>query len=148
MRGFLKGFSGAGCYEQCQRLRRPCGVRAELSTMRPTPDPLDPLFERARAIAPPPVGPVAPEVWRRLRAARTAGARPGWWAAIEAAFARTEFAVAFVAACVLLGLFLAEMRVSRLQADRNTQLARSYVRLIDPLLETPPPNGGTSPLEQ
>jgi hypothetical protein len=36
------------------------------------------------------------------------------------------------------GLFLAEMRVSRLQAERNLLLARSYVRMITPLLDSEP----------
>jgi hypothetical protein len=31
-----------------------------------------------------------------------------------------------------LGLFLAEARLSRLQAERNVQMARQYLRLIDP----------------
>ena len=36
---------------------------------------------------------------------------------------------------MLLGLFLAEMRLSRLQAARGVQIAQSYLRLIDPLME-------------
>lgn len=40
--------------------------------------------------------------------------------------------------CALLGLFMAELRVSHLQRERNAQLARSYLLLIDPLLNTPP----------
>jgi hypothetical protein len=40
----------------------------------------------------------------------------------------------FVASCALLGLFLAEVRVNRLQRERSSQLARSYLQLIDPLL--------------
>jgi len=62
------------------------------------------------------------------------GGPPGWWARMEVAFARPSFAAAFVIACVLLGLFLAEARISRLQAERSAQLAKSYLRLIDPLL--------------
>ena len=50
-------------------------------------------------------------------------------------FSRPSFAVAFVAACMLLGLFLAEVRLSRLQAERSAQLAQSYLRLIDPLMD-------------
>lgn len=61
---------------------------------------------------------------------------------MEAGFAQPAFAFVFVTACVLLGLLLAEIRLSRLQADRNMQLARSYVRLIDPLLENPASTGG------
>jgi hypothetical protein len=60
---------------------------------------------------------------------------------LDLAFARASFATAFVIACALLGLFLAEMRVSRLHRERDHQLAESYLRLIDPLLlaaTTPP----------
>jgi hypothetical protein len=109
--------------------------------MQPPPDPLEPLLERARAAAPRLEVSLVSEVWRRIRATRTAAARPGWLARLETVFERPSFAVAFMAACVLFGLFLAEMRLSRLQADHNAQLARSYLRLIDPLLENPPPPG-------
>ncbi len=101
-------------------------------------DPLDSLIERSRA-ASPPLGPsVAPEVWRRIRVASPAAPPTCWWVRAEAIFAQPAFAIAFVTACMLFGLFLAEMRVSRLQADRNVLLARSYVRLITPLLEPEP----------
>ncbi len=53
---------------------------------------------------------------------------------LDAAFARPSFASAFVAACVLLGLFLAEARLTRIHAAQGAQLARSYLQLIDPLL--------------
>jgi hypothetical protein len=98
----------------------------------PTPrDPLDPLLENWRD-APPPAGTVAPEVWRRIAATKARQERPGWLAQLEAVFARPSFAFVFVTACVLLGLFLAEARLSRLQAERNVQMARQYLRLIDP----------------
>ena len=89
-----------------------------------------------------------PEVWQRIRAAEGADLRAGWRERLEAMFAQPSFAVAFVTACVLLGLFLAELRLSRLQADRNAQLARSYVSLIDPLFESPPPSGSATLLRQ
>ena len=110
--------------------------------MPTSPDPLDPLLERSRAAAPRLELSLAPEVWRRIRAAKAADLRPGWRERLEAIFAQPSFVAAFVAACVLLGLFLAEMRVSRLQADRNAQLARNYVGLIDPLFQSPPPPDG------
>jgi len=97
-------------------------------------DPLDPLLERWRDAPPPLPGHLSAEVWRRISVAETP-APLGLLARIEAAFARPSFAVAFVAACVLLGLFMAEMRLSRLEAERNTQLAKSYLHLIDPLLD-------------
>jgi hypothetical protein len=58
---------------------------------------------------------------------------------VETIFLRPAFAAVFVAACVLLGLFLAEVRVSRLHHDRDAQLLDSYRRLIDPLLTAVPP---------
>lgn len=102
----------------------------------PTPhDPLDPLLERWRD-ATPPLAPLAPDVWRRIAAAESAPPSQGWLARLLGDFARPAFAAMFVAACALLGLFLAEVRLSRLQAERNAQLAKSYLRLIDPLLVT------------
>lgn len=109
--------------------------------MPPPSDPLGPLFERGRAAAPPLGNSVAPEVWRRLRATPAAGGDPGWWGRVAGLCAPPAFAFAFVAACLLGGLFLAELRLSRLQAERSAQLARSYVRLIAPLLENTPPAG-------
>jgi len=53
-------------------------------------------------------------------------------------FARPPFAAMFVASCALLGLFLAELRVNHQQRERSTQLARSYLQLIDPLLKSNP----------
>jgi len=41
----------------------------------------------------------------------------------------------FVASCALLGLFLAEVRVNHQQRERSTQIVRSYLQLIDPLLK-------------
>jgi hypothetical protein len=95
--------------------------------MSPPDDPLDSLLERWRS-APPRAPSVAPEVRRRLAAAPA----PGFFERLAADIARPAFAITFVAACALLGLFLAEVRISRLQAARNRQLAESYVRLIDP----------------
>ena len=100
------------------------------------PDPLDPLFEGIRNAAPEPSDFLESNVWRRIAAAEhpPAGRRSGW-AAIEEMFARTSFTAAFVAACVLLGLFLAETRVSQLQARRSVQFVQSYLGQIDPMLE-------------
>jgi len=101
-------------------------------------DPLDDLLDRWEQAPPPAPGSVAPEVWRRIhqseQADTHAGAAQGWLERMYVAFGRTSFAAAFVAACVLLGLFLAEVRSSRMQAAYGAQLAQSYVRLIDPLL--------------
>jgi len=138
MRSILKGNSGDGCYEYASAGGFVPGARVNYPSMRSPPDHLDPLLERWRALAPKLETPLAPDVWRRIRTAQGAE-RPCLLAALAAAFARPSFAAAFVTACVLAGLFVAELRVSRLQAERNVQLARSYVRLIDPLLNKLPP---------
>ena len=116
----------------------------------PTPpedrDPLDPLLDRWARETPPAPESVRPEVWRRIALGERAGAAPGWWERMHAAFARPSFASAFVVACVLLGLFLAEARSSRLQAEYSAQLAHSYLRMIDPLLgETDLPASSVPP---
>ena len=102
--------------------------------MHPPSDPLDPLLDRWRETPEPPPH-LAAEVWRRIAVVESRAERPGLFARIEAAFARPSFAVAFVAACMLLGLFLAEVRLSRLHAERGVQIAQSYLRLIDPLID-------------
>lgn len=102
--------------------------------MHPPFDPLDPLLDRWRETPEPPPH-MAAEVWRRIASVESRVERPGFLARMEAAFARPSFVVAFVAACMLLGLFLAEMRLSRLHAERGVQIAQSYLRLIDPLMD-------------
>ena len=102
-------------------------------------DPLDSMLENWRSAPPPLAESVTPEVWRRI-AAGEAGLRPplGWRERIEEIFSRPSFAITFVAACLLLGLFVAEVRVSRLESARSAQLAKSYLQLIDPLLAGDP----------
>jgi hypothetical protein len=97
------------------------------------PDPLDPLLDRwsePQDNAPN----LAPEVWRRIAHLESAG-RDGIWADIFSWLSRPPFAAMFVASCALLGLFLAEVRVNREQRAHSSQLARSYLQLIDPLLK-------------
>ncbi len=101
----------------------------------PPSDPLDPLLERWGR-NPPPSSPVTAEVWRRIAASENAPVPISWLARLEEVFARPSFALTFVAACTLLGLFLAQVRLTRIQSERNTQLVQSYLRLIDPLIET------------
>jgi hypothetical protein len=78
---------------------------------------------------------MAAKVWQRIALAESNSnqANTGWrsW---ESWFNRPVFAIGFVAACMLLGLFLAEIRVSHVQRERSAQLARSYLKLIDPLV--------------
>jgi hypothetical protein len=99
-----------------------------------SPDPLDELLDRFGRQTPPPPGPLAPEVWRRIARAEEP-ARRSWWERVHAVFAQPSFAATFMVACVLLGLFLAEVRRSHRQVEYNRELMQSYLRLIDPLLE-------------
>jgi hypothetical protein len=105
--------------------------------MTPPHDPLDPLLDRWGVS--PEQRPLAPEVWRKLATAERPVRRPeprmmAWWRALDVVFGRASFAAAFVIACALLGLFLAELRVSHLRDERDRQLTESYLRLIDPLV--------------
>jgi type VI protein secretion system component VasK len=104
--------------------------------MPSSPDPLDPLLDQWSG-TPDPSPQMAAEVWQRIAAAEAESLNgTGAWATINAWFSRPPFAVMFVASCALLGLFLAEVRVNRQQRERSTQLARSYVQLIDPLIRS------------
>lgn len=99
-------------------------------------DPLDPLLDHWSET--PDASPkLASEVWRRIALAEEAASEKnrGFWAGIESWFSRPPFAAMFIASCALLGLFLAELRLNHVQRERNTQLARSYLQLIDPLLK-------------
>lgn len=101
--------------------------------MTPSPDPLDRLFAAWRDEVPPAVPSVAAAVRERLRNESLSGKPRARLARIEAAFSRPSFATAFVAACVLLGLFLAEVRITRRDHERTARIEQSYLRLIDPL---------------
>jgi type VI protein secretion system component VasK len=96
------------------------------------PDPLDPLLDLWKEPSRPAPN-LAPEVWRRIML-EEGGTREEFWAGAAAWLSRPPFAAMFVASCALLGLFLAEVRVNRVQRERSSQLARSYLQLIDPLL--------------
>lgn len=120
-----------------------------MSTLPPDPDPLDPVFDRWRASAPEPSDQLESTVWRRLAAAAPpVPARVGLLAGIEAMFARTSFKAAFVTACVLLGLFLAETRVSRLQTKRSGEFVLSYLRQIDPQFDAAVPTASLNPVRR
>jgi hypothetical protein len=101
----------------------------------PSPsDPLDNLLDSWQDSPEPPQH-LTTEVWRRIAVVDSRVEQPGLFARIEAAFARPSFAIAFVAACMLLGLFLAEVRLARIHEERGAQIAQSYLRLIDPLMD-------------
>lgn len=97
-------------------------------------DPLDPLLDRWSETPPPPAR-LSVEVWQRIALAEKPPRHStAWWSIVETWFARPPFAVMFIASCALLGLFIAELRVNRVQRERGEQLARSYLQLIDPLI--------------
>lgn len=103
----------------------------------PPPDPLDPLLDRWSDV-PDPSPRLAATVWQRIATGQEQpGHATGWWLTLQDWFGRPAFATGFVVGCALVGLFMAELRVSHLQRERSAQLARSYLSLIDPLLNAP-----------
>lgn len=103
--------------------------------MNTPPDPLDPLLDRWSQVPEPPPR-LAADVWRKIATDQN-NDPTGWRERLESWFGRPAITLSFVAACAVIGLFVAEMRVSHLQRERNAQLARSYLLLIDPLLTAP-----------
>jgi len=132
--GILTGFPPRRCYAPDAVLHRARPI------MNSPVDPLDELLNRCRP-APEPPPQLAAKIRRRL-AGRRGAPLLTWMAQLDAVFARPSFAATFITACMLLGLFLAETRVSRLHAAQSAQIARSYLRMIDPLFG---PNPATSP---
>lgn len=96
-------------------------------------DPLDPLLDRWNKIPSTPPN-LRSEVWRRIAVAEETADSGSLWARLEAVFTRPSFAFTFITACMLAGLFFAEVRLSRIHAERNALYAKSYLRLIDPLV--------------
>lgn len=103
--------------------------------MQTPKEPLDSLLDQWAKTTPAPDR-LEPEVWRRIAVADEPDATPSLLARLKIVFARPSFSIAFAAACVLLGLFLFQLRVTRQHEQRNLQLAQSYLRLVDPLLES------------
>ncbi|MDQ8202266.1 hypothetical protein [Pelagicoccus sp. SDUM812003] len=74
-------------------------------------------------------------VWSRIaNEDQDSTALPGFFQLVSSILSRPIYAAAFVVGCVLLGLLLAEVRVSQRQVERGEQLAESYKQVIDPLL--------------
>jgi hypothetical protein len=97
----------------------------------PPHDPLDRLLDRWSEV-PEPSPHLTREVWRRVALNELQAHRGAGWLVEQ--FARPFVATVFVFGCIVAGLFLAEVRVARLQSETSSQLARSYVQLINPLL--------------
>lgn len=96
-------------------------------------DPLDELLDRGSVI--PPHSDVTNEVWRRISHTEITDDESGLIPVIHGWFGRWPFAALFIASCILAGLLLAELRVNKLERERSAQLARSYLVLIDPLMQ-------------
>lgn len=99
-------------------------------------DPLEALLDNLRAATPPQPHSVRRDVWRRIAdgEARTTGHTATLLERIEQVFSRPAFAVAFVALCILGGLFAAELRLNEERAARAALIEREYVRMIAPVL--------------
>lgn len=109
--------------------------------MKPPPDdPLEPLLDQWSA-TPEPSPRLRADVWQKI-ATRDHSPRfeNSGWTTFSTWLERPAFAVAFVAACALLGVVLAELRIGQIQRERNAQLARSYLELIDPLVTEAEPS--------
>jgi len=103
------------------------------------PDFLERLLERRRH-EPPPLD-LRRDVWWRISVAENRAPAGGLRATIDGWFAQWPFAALFVTTCILVGLLCAEVRQNGIDRERNVQLARSYLVLINPLLQeaaTPP----------
>lgn len=112
-------------------------IDPHISAMNTPPDPLDPLLDRWTDI-PDPSSRLSANIWQRIAVSENKSSPTnGVWAMLESWLGRPALAVGFVTACALLGLFMAELRVSNQQRERSAQLARSYLLLIDPLLNAP-----------
>jgi hypothetical protein len=106
--------------------------------MKTPPDPLDSLLDKWSQTPAPPQN-LKTEIWRRIAVEEGRQDDSGVLSFLNTLFGQRAFAGLFVAACVLLGLFLAEFRLTKIHADRSTQLAKNYLQLIDPLLIEPAP---------
>lgn len=101
--------------------------------MSQEPDSLSELIRRFDA--PPPLPPGL-ELKVRTRVELSRARPPSLFARIDATFARPSFAAVFVVGCVLLGLFTAEARIAHSQAEQTARLERSYLALIDPVVNS------------
>ncbi len=111
--------------------------------MSAPPDPFDELL-RAFPAPPPLAADFKAQVQQRLA---TSPPSP-WWRRLDRVFAQPAFAAVFVCACVLLGLLLAEIRLSAERERTHARVVDSYIQLINPRLESvahttpaPPPEG-------
>ncbi|EDY81882.1 hypothetical protein VDG1235_1502 [Verrucomicrobiia bacterium DG1235] len=75
-------------------------------------------------------------VWARVaNEDKEPAALPNFLNLVQSILSRPMYASAFVVACILGGLLLAELRVAQQQVERGNQLAESYKQVIDPLIK-------------
>ena len=104
-----------------------------LNPMKSERDPLDQLLDEWRVETT--ETRLSSRVWNEIERRNPHGRETSFLRRLEAVFARPSFSIVFVLSCILLGLFLAEVRVARIQSARSTILAQSYLQLVNPLLE-------------
>lgn len=103
--------------------------------MTTPPDPLDELLASWKE-TPAPAPDLRRRVWARIDAA-SPPRRPTFAELLRRAFAglvRERAALAWVAACIALGLISAELRATRLPVHDLQQIATTYLQSINPLL--------------
>jgi len=110
----------------------------------PSQDPLDDLLDRWNPPLPDASG-LERDVWRRISAAKTSPPRSGFLVQMRAWIRRPAFSIPAAAACALGVLAFVEWREARLQREVSGELARQYLRVIDPLLGAP---GGPDSLDR
>lgn len=97
------------------------------------PDPLDELLARHQDT--PPLADLRAEVWHRVSLTEDSADETGILPVINGWFARWPFAALFIASCALVGGLWAEVHANRIERQRNAEVVRSYLVLIDPLLQ-------------
>jgi hypothetical protein len=97
----------------------------------PSKDPLDDLLDRWNPEYPATSG-LKRDVWQRI-----AAVRPGLLVQLGAWLRRPAFSLVFAAACALAVLAFFEWHEAQRQRQVNAELARQYLRVIDPALGAP-----------
>lgn len=97
------------------------------------PDPLDELLARRQDT--PPLNDLHQDVWRRISLTTETAEETGILPFINGWFSRWSFAALFIISCALIGGLWAEIQASRVERRHNVQVVRSYLELIDPLLQ-------------
>jgi hypothetical protein len=110
----------------------------------PPKDPLDDLLDRWIPACPA-ASDLQQDVWRRIANAQGPVGGSGLLAQLGAWFRRPAFSFLFAAACALGMLVLVAWHEAWLQRQVNVELARQYMRIIDPVSGAP---GGSDSVDQ